>query len=180
MNRASSERAGTRGYHRDGKPASSRTQPSRRDNRPVSASGDQKAAGERAERDNPSISVEIRWSDVDAFGHVSHIALVAILEHARSRWIDDVLGVAPSNWPYVVVHLTLDFRATVNFTDRVVRGSFRPSRLGNSSIRLRERITTRDARVIAEGESVIVAWDEALSTSRGLTDGEAACFANLQ
>ena len=146
----------------------------------MAASGDSKATGERAEHENPSIAVEIRWSDVDAFGHVSHIALVAILEHARSRWIDDVLGIAPSNWPYVVVHLTLDFRATVDFTDRLVQGSFRPTRLGTSSIRLRESIATTAGRVIAEGESVIVAWDEALSTSRNLTEGEAACLASLR
>jgi acyl-CoA thioester hydrolase len=63
------------------------------------------------------VTVEIRWADVDAYGHVSHIALVAIAEHARSRWIDGVLGVE-TTWPYVVVHLTLDFRASATFDDR--------------------------------------------------------------
>jgi acyl-CoA thioester hydrolase len=131
-------------------------------------------------RDNPEIQVDIRWTDVDAYGHVSHIALVAIAEHARSRWIDCVLGVAPSNWPYVAVHLTLDFRATVGFTDRTVCGSFRPTVVGESSVRLRETFSTADGRLIAEGESVIVAWDEALSVTRPLSEGEAVQLARFQ
>jgi len=118
------------------------------------------------------VDVEIRWSDVDAFGHVSHMAFVAIAEHARSRWLDGILGVAPATWPYIVAHLDLDFHSPVSFTDRFVRCGFRPRRVGTSSVRLDEQIAAPDGRCVVRATSVIVAWDAERSAKRPLSAEE--------
>jgi acyl-CoA thioester hydrolase len=118
------------------------------------------------------IDVEIRWSDVDAFGHVHHIALIAIAEHARSQWLDAVLE-SPTTWPYVVVRIAFDYRAQARLEDRVVRCSFKTKRVGNSSVTLEETLVTREGEVVAAGESVIVVWDEEDSRARPLRPEEA-------
>ena len=118
------------------------------------------------------IDVEIRWPDVDAFGHVSHMALVAIAEHGRSRWLDGILSVAPGTWPYIVAHLEFDFHSPVAFTDRFVSCRIRPVHVGTSSVRLDERIASPDGMSVAQATSVIVAWDAEGSEKRPLSAEE--------
>src|ERR1700757_598094 len=102
--------------------------------------------------------VEIRWTDVDAFGHVHHVAMLAILEHARSKAIDGLLGVAET-WDYALVRIEVNYRSELRFEDRVARCEFAVERVGTSSITLAETVFAPDARVVADGRSVIVAWD---------------------
>ena len=118
-----------------------------------------------------SVDVEIRWSDVDAYGHVHHIALVAIAEHGRSRWLDSVMG-GDDTWPYAIVRLAFDYRAQARFEDHFVRCQFRVARVGKSSVTLSETFSTRDGTVIAECEAVIVAWDQPNATTKPLEPGE--------
>jgi len=119
------------------------------------------------------VDVEIRWSDVDAYGHVSHIAIVALAEHARSRWLDAVLE-AEQTWDYAIARLELDYRAPLLFADRRAVVEISPERVGTSSVTLNERLCAPDGRIVAEGRCVIVAWDAAGARSRPLTDGERA------
>jgi acyl-CoA thioester hydrolase len=125
------------------------------------------------------IDVEIRWPDVDAFGHVSHMALVAIAEHGRSRWLDAILDVAPGTWPYIVAHLEFDFHSPVAFTDRFVRCRFRPLHVGRSSVRLEEQIASPDGATVAQASSVSVAWDAGRSDKRPLSPDERETLCEL-
>jgi acyl-CoA thioesterase FadM len=117
------------------------------------------------------VDVEIRWSDVDAYGHVSHIAIVALAEHARSRWLDTVLG-TEQTWDYAIARLELDYRAPLLFADRFAHVELAAEHVGRSSVTLNERLSAPDGRIVAEGRCVIVAWDAAAARSRPLTDGE--------
>jgi acyl-CoA thioester hydrolase len=119
------------------------------------------------------IDVEIRWSDVDAYGHVSHIAIVALAEHARSRWLDAVLE-AEQTWDYAIARLELDYSAPLLFADRHAHVAIAAERVGRSSVTLRETLSAPDGRIVAESRCVIVAWDAAGARSRPLTDGERA------
>jgi acyl-CoA thioester hydrolase len=121
----------------------------------------------------PGLDVEIRWSDVDAYGHVSHIAIVALAEHARSRWLDTLLE-SDRTWDYAIARLELDYRAPLLFADRVAHVEIVPERVGNSSVTLKETLSAPDGRIVAESRCVIVAWDAAGARSRPLTDGERA------
>ena len=31
--------------------------------------------------------VEVRWSDMDAFGHINHARMVTLMEEARIQWL---------------------------------------------------------------------------------------------
>jgi acyl-CoA thioester hydrolase len=117
------------------------------------------------------VDVEIRWSDVDAYGHVSHIAIVALAEHARSRWLDAALG-ADGTWDYAIARLEIDYRSPLLFADHSAHVELEPGRVGTSSVALNETLSAPDGRVVAEIVSVIVAWDVEHARSRPLTDRE--------
>ena len=36
--------------------------------------------------------IEIRWRDVDAYGHVNNAVYLNYLEEARDAWVQEVLG----------------------------------------------------------------------------------------
>ena len=117
------------------------------------------------------MEVEIRWSDVDAYGHVSHIAIVALAEHARSRWLDAVLE-ASDTWDYAIARLEIDYRSPLVFADRVAHVELVAERVGTSSVTLRETVSAPDGRAVADIRCVAVAWDAASARSRPLTDRE--------
>ena len=41
-----------------------------------------------------SIALDVRWGDVDSFGHVNNAAFLAYLEQCRSEWMNSV----PCHW----------------------------------------------------------------------------------
>ncbi|MFE7416155.1 acyl-CoA thioesterase [Rhodococcus sp. NPDC057529] len=118
-----------------------------------------------------AVEVELRWTDIDAYRHVSHMALVAIADQGRGRWLDSVAHL-PADWAYVVAHLELDFRSPAVLDDRKLLCSFVVDLVGTSSIRLRERVTTPAGAVVLDAVSVIVAWNMERSESRALTEEE--------
>ncbi|MFD7007039.1 acyl-CoA thioesterase [Rhodococcus jostii] len=117
------------------------------------------------------VEVELRWTDIDAYRHVSHMALVTIADQGRGRWLDS-LGELPNDWSYVVARLELDFRSPAVLDDRKLLCSFVVDHIGTSSIRLHEQVTTPTGTVVLEAVSVIVAWNTDLSQSRALTEEE--------
>ncbi|QTJ67937.1 acyl-CoA thioesterase [Rhodococcus sp. ZPP] len=125
-----------------------------------------------------AVEVELRWTDIDAYRHVSHMALVTIVDQGRGRWLDS-LGELPDDWSYVVARLELDFRSPAVLDDRKLLCSFAVDHVGTSSIRLHEQVTTPTGTVVLEAVSVIVAWNTDLSRSRALTEEEKSLLSSI-
>ncbi len=121
-------------------------------------------------------AVEIRWTDVDAYGHVHHVAQIAILEHARTPFLDSLFA-SEGTWDYAIVRIEIDYRGELRYEDREARCSFEATAFGRSSITLRERIAAPDGRPVAEATVVIVAWDAAAGRPRPLDANERAALA---
>ncbi|WP_101468768.1 acyl-CoA thioesterase [Nocardia fluminea] len=118
------------------------------------------------------IEIPVRWTDVDAYQHVSHMALVALLDDGRGRWLERVIGPQAPGWEYVVARLEVDFRAPAVLGERALFGSFTIEHVGTSSVRLRERLLTASEVVVVDAVCVVVAWDRRQSVSRALTGVE--------
>ena len=120
--------------------------------------------------------VEIRWRDMDAYGHVNNGVYLNYLEEARDEWLERVLGAAGSGWDYVLARVAIDYLQELRQEDdtAVVRCSLES--VGTSSLRLREEIATRAGRVVARGEAVLVAFDRQLRHSRPLSPAERAAL----
>jgi acyl-CoA thioester hydrolase len=120
--------------------------------------------------------IEIRWRDMDAYGHVNNAAYLTYLEEVRDEWLDRVLGGTGSAWDYVLARVAIDFRRELRQADDAVVASCRLERIGTSSVRTREELRTLDGTLSAEAEAVLVARDLEAGGSRPLTPAERAAF----
>jgi acyl-CoA thioester hydrolase len=117
--------------------------------------------------------IEIRWRDVDAYGHVNNAVYLNYLEEARDAWVQTVLGaVSGSSWDFVLARVEIDFRAELTQDDGAVIVRCALDRIGRSSVGTREEVRKRDGTISAEARSVVVPRDPATGRSRPLTDAE--------
>jgi acyl-CoA thioester hydrolase len=117
--------------------------------------------------------IEIRWRDVDAYGHVNNAVYLNYLEEARDAWVQAVLGgVSGSTWDFVLARVEIDFRAELTQDDGAVIVRCTLDRIGNSSVGTREEVRKQDGTISAEARSVVVVRDPGTGRSRPLTDAE--------
>lgn len=116
--------------------------------------------------------IEIRWRDLDAFGHVNNAVYLTYLEEVRDEWLDRTLGAA---WDYVLARVAIDYRRELTQADDEVVARCRLGRVGTSSLTTREELFAGD-ELAAEAEAVLVAFDREAGRSRPLRDGELAAL----
>ena len=120
--------------------------------------------------------IEIRWRDMDAFGHVNNSVYLTYLEDARDAWLESVLGDAGSLLDFVLARVAIDFRRELHQDDVAVIVRSRLARIGNSSIGTREEIFKQDGMLAAEAEAVLVARNLSEGGSRPLNAAERGAF----
>lgn len=116
--------------------------------------------------------IEIRWSDLDAYGHVYHPVYLGYLEEARDEWLDRLFGLGGRVWDYVVARVAIDYRGELRRDDGAAIARCRVERVGSSSVTTREEVLGPDGRLAAEGEIVLVARDNTSGRSRPLSEDE--------
>lgn len=117
---------------------------------------------------------KVRYADTDRQGHVNNAAFATFLETGRVEFLyDPQNGLIADNASFVIVRLTLDFVAEVNWPGRIDIGTG-VTRVGNSSLTLYQGLF-QEGRCVATAETVIVQIDEESRTSRPLTE-EAKAF----
>lgn len=123
------------------------------------------------------VRLQLRWKDMDAYGHVNNAVYLNYLEEARDAWVQQVLGpVADDVWHFVLARVAIDFRNELKQKDGEIVVGCRLESIGRSSIRTREEIRKLDGTISAEAESVIVPRDPERGTSRPLTEAERAAL----
>lgn len=123
------------------------------------------------------VRLQLRWKDMDAYGHVNNAVYLNYLEEARDAWVQQVLGpVADDVWHFVLARVAIDFRSELKQEDGEIVAGCRLESIGRSSIRTREEVRKLDGTISAEAESVIVPRDPERGTSRPLTEAERAAL----
>ena len=120
--------------------------------------------------------IEIRWRDVDNYGHVNNAVYLTYLEEVRDEWLANTLRDDDAVWDYVIARVEIDFRHEVRQADDEVVATCRLERIGTSSVRTREQVRTVAGRVAAEASAVLVARDREAGTSRRIAPAERAAF----
>jgi acyl-CoA thioester hydrolase len=121
--------------------------------------------------------IEVRWRDVDNYGHVNNAVYLTYLEEVRDEWLARTLQDDESVWDYVVAHVSIDFRREVTQADDEVLAACRLERIGTSSVRTREEVRIAGTGIVAaEASAVLVARDRSAGTSRPITPAERAAF----
>ncbi len=100
----------------------------------------------------------VRFSDLDALGHVNNAVFLTYIESARVAFLFG-LGAATSleDMSIIVARIEIDFRAPVGFGGEV-EIAVHATRFGNKSFDLAYELRV-DGQVVAEAKSVLVGYD---------------------
>jgi acyl-CoA thioester hydrolase len=110
------------------------------------------------------LRIATRWTDFDALGHLTHAAYPVFLDEARDAYLRATVGPF-SEWPNVIVHLSLDFRREIRHPAETVLVRTSVTEVGRTSITFEQEVL-QDDEVAATARAVIVAWDEAARAAR--------------
>lgn len=105
--------------------------------------------------------VPLRWSDMDAMGHVNNATYLTYLETAREPWFA-ALGADAGYMRFAMRRIEVDFLSQLRFEDGAVRITIELDTVGTTSLRTNERMTAEsDGRLVVEARAVIVRLDDA-------------------
>jgi acyl-CoA thioester hydrolase len=104
--------------------------------------------------------VEVRFRDIDAFGHVNNAVTASFVEQARVSYLHDVLGFDPvGRMPMILAMVRIDYAAPIFWGELVDIGS-RVDWVGRSSMAMSHRLSGgSDEHDMAAATSVLVAYD---------------------
>ena len=107
-----------------------------------------------------SITLEVRWRDLDPIGHVNNAVYFTYLEQVRIHYLrelevvpDDPLGIG-----IILAQASCQFKSPLKLKERVTIYA-RVSELRNSSFIFEYRIEGEDGRLAATARSVQVCYD---------------------
>jgi acyl-CoA thioester hydrolase len=98
--------------------------------------------------------IHVRFSDLDALGHVNNAKYLTYLEESRVAWFSDVTGM-PNNsidWEVILARIEIDFLRSAMLGDKVTVHT-RCAKIGTKSLNLESLIM-----VERNGESFPTAW----------------------
>lgn len=95
--------------------------------------------------DNPFrhiLYIPVRFSDLDAMGHVNNAKYLTFFEEGRSAWFRDCAGMAPDSlaYPVIVARVELDYLLPISPGQNVYVGH-RCTYVGNKSMKVEGMIT---------------------------------------
>ena len=104
--------------------------------------------------------VEVRFRDLDAFGHVNNAVTTSYVEHGRIRYLRDVLGFSPvGEMPMILAMIQVDYVTPIYFGEYVEVAS-RVDWIGTTSLAMSHRLSAgEDEHEVARATSVLVAYD---------------------
>jgi acyl-CoA thioester hydrolase len=116
-------------------------------------------------------SPEIRFSDIDAMGHVNNAVYFSYFEQSRINYFRQLIG-GQWNWKQfgvLVARNEIDYKIPVLLQDRITIHVGVES-MGVKSFTMSYRILRADGVLCASGRSVMVCFDHAAGQSIGIPE----------
>lgn len=108
-----------------------------------------------------STSIEVRFRDLDALGHVNNAVYFTYFEEGRKHFSRKVFGVSDiSDFKFIMAHIQCDFIRPIQFNDHVILQMW-VKNIGNKSFSFEYRLVdfSDEAMVYAAGKSIQVCYD---------------------
>lgn len=127
--------------------------------------------------------VPLRWSDMDAFGHVNHASTVTLLEEARVRMLfaeagrRGLRGMAEG---MVVARVAVDYHSPVDHREGPLQVRMSVRDLRAASFTIDYAASARGGAQVASAETLMVPYDLAAARPRRLTGEEREFLAEWQ
>lgn len=122
-----------------------------------------------------SVDIQIRWSDMDAYGHVNNVEFLRLLEDARVYAFRDWFGQERSllNEGILVARQEIDYLAPLSFNYEPARIAVWCSRISGASFDVGYAVTQPGGDVrFALAETTLVSYDLAARKPRRLKESE--------
>ena len=120
-------------------------------------------------------TLDIRWRDLDAYGHVNQAVYLTYAEEVLDGWFRHMLGLADGElWHYVAARTTIEYRSELRLADVRAVGAVELVKLGTKSVTAKVTLRAPDGRVATEIEQVVVVIDGPGGATRPLRDDERA------
>ena len=106
-------------------------------------------------------SLQVRFRDIDAFGHVNNAVFFSYVELARIRYLLDVIQPETGfdRMPLILARVELDFRSPIQFGEDVTVET-RIEHVGRTSFGMTHRMTAGpEGRLVADVQTVLVTYD---------------------
>ena len=106
-------------------------------------------------------TLQVRFRDIDAFGHVNNAVFFSYLELARIRYLLDILQPDQpiEKLPLILARVELDFRSPIAFGEEVDVET-RVDRVGRTSFEMTHRMTAGpEGRLVGDVRCVLVTYD---------------------
>jgi len=117
-------------------------------------------------------ALQVRFRDIDAFGHVNNAVFFSYVELARIRYLLDVLQADEpfDRLPLILARVELDFRSPIEFGEEVTVET-RVDRIGRTSFGMSHRMTAgADGRRVGDVQTVLVTYDYATARPMPVPD----------
>ena len=106
-------------------------------------------------------TLQVRFRDIDAFGHVNNAVFFSYVELARIRYLLDVLEPERpfDKLPLILARVELDFRSPIAFGEEVAVDT-RIESIGRTSFAMAHRMTAGlEQRLVGDVQTVLVTYD---------------------
>lgn len=119
-------------------------------------------------------SIQIRFKDIDALGHVNNANHLSYIELARINYFNEAVG-TNINWAkdgIILAKVIMDYKMPVMFSDQVFIYT-RCSRIGNKSFDLdyiMVKVIEGAEIILAESKTVLVCFDYSTNSSMPMPD----------
>lgn len=105
-------------------------------------------------------SIEIRFADLDAYGHVNNAIYFTYLETARTKaFAANFVDFMNSGLFFVVARAECDFKKPIRLEDGSVEIDFTIESLGRTSFEVVYELKGREGQLFAKAKTVMVALD---------------------
>jgi acyl-CoA thioester hydrolase len=125
--------------------------------------------------------LEVRFRDIDAFRHVNNAAFFTYIEQARIRYLCELLEIeAVERMPMILAAVQIDFRSPILYGQEVEIGT-RVDWIGRTSFSMSHHLTASpQGRVVAEADTILVAYDYATEKPIPVPDAWRTAFATWE
>ncbi|KFN50351.1 acyl-CoA thioesterase [Arenimonas composti] len=123
------------------------------------------------------MDADVRWRDMDAFGHVNNAAFLGYVEEARVQWFKSLSSdwAAETSAP-IMAAVTMNYRRPIVWPETLTV-ELLAERVGNKSLTLAHRIVSAgDPSVVYGDGNTVLVWVDRAGQSVVLPEGvRAAC-----
>ena len=118
-----------------------------------------------------SCQIEIRFADLDAYGHVNNAIYFTYLESARTKaFASSFVDFLNAGLYFVVVQAECEYKKPIKLDDQFVHIEFTIEGLGRSSFTVNYRLLGKTGQHFANAKTVMVAIDAKSGTPTGIPE----------